>query len=175
MEAITTIVNACVQFPLQNLWGTGQSASADGMKWDLIEVLAFPVPNPRHKLDTKQVGEPEDRAQSLSDVAHQPVRTVPTPAAPNAGPPSVRPQAFEGRDGLGGHAPFGCWWRFIKPCVRISRESFSGVRSMSICGPKVENEIEIGDLIRPVAPPQRLALLQEEDMTLYTGLDRGET
>jgi TnpA family transposase len=34
-EAITTIVNAYVQFPLQNLWGTGQSASADGMKWDL--------------------------------------------------------------------------------------------------------------------------------------------
>jgi TnpA family transposase len=24
-----------VQFPLQRLWGTGQSASADGMKWDL--------------------------------------------------------------------------------------------------------------------------------------------
>jgi TnpA family transposase len=34
-EAITTIVNAYVQFPLQKLWGTGQSASADGMKWDL--------------------------------------------------------------------------------------------------------------------------------------------
>lgn len=34
-EAITTIVNAYVQFPLQRLWGTGQSASADGMKWDL--------------------------------------------------------------------------------------------------------------------------------------------
>ena len=34
-EAITTIVNAYVQFPLQNLWGTGRSASADGMKWDL--------------------------------------------------------------------------------------------------------------------------------------------
>lgn len=34
-EAITTIVNAYVQFPLQSLWGTGQSASADGMKWDL--------------------------------------------------------------------------------------------------------------------------------------------
>ena len=34
-EAITTIVNAYLQFPLQRLWGTGQSASADGMKWDL--------------------------------------------------------------------------------------------------------------------------------------------
>lgn len=34
-EAITTIVNAYVQFPLQNLWGRGRSASADGMKWDL--------------------------------------------------------------------------------------------------------------------------------------------
>jgi TnpA family transposase len=34
-EAITTIVNAYVQFPLQRLWGTGESASADGMKWDL--------------------------------------------------------------------------------------------------------------------------------------------
>jgi TnpA family transposase len=34
-EAITTIVNAYVQFPLQSLWGTGQSASADGMKWNL--------------------------------------------------------------------------------------------------------------------------------------------
>jgi TnpA family transposase len=30
-----SIVNAYVQFPLQRLWGTGQSASADGMKWDL--------------------------------------------------------------------------------------------------------------------------------------------
>ena len=34
-NAITTIVNAYVQFPLQSLWGTGRSASADGMKWDL--------------------------------------------------------------------------------------------------------------------------------------------
>ena len=34
-EAITILVNAYVQFPLQNLWGTGHSASADGMKWDL--------------------------------------------------------------------------------------------------------------------------------------------
>jgi hypothetical protein len=34
-EAITTIVNAYVQFPLQRLCGSGQSASADGMKWDL--------------------------------------------------------------------------------------------------------------------------------------------
>ena len=34
-EAITTIVNAYVQFPLQTLWGDGQSASADGMKWNL--------------------------------------------------------------------------------------------------------------------------------------------
>ena len=34
-EAITTVVNACAQFPLQRLWGSGKSASADGMKWDL--------------------------------------------------------------------------------------------------------------------------------------------
>ncbi len=34
-EAITTIVNAYVQFPLQSLWGAGEAASADGMKWNL--------------------------------------------------------------------------------------------------------------------------------------------
>jgi len=34
-EAITTVVNAYAQFPLPRLWGSGQSASADGMKWDL--------------------------------------------------------------------------------------------------------------------------------------------
>ncbi|MDQ2843511.1 MAG: Tn3 family transposase [Acidobacteriota bacterium] len=34
-DAITTVVNAYAQFPLQRLWGTGKSASADGMKWDL--------------------------------------------------------------------------------------------------------------------------------------------
>ena len=34
-EAIATVVNTYVQFPLQRLWGLGQSASADGMKWDL--------------------------------------------------------------------------------------------------------------------------------------------
>jgi len=37
---------------------------------------------------------------------------IPTPAPPNAGPPSVRPQASEGRDGRGGYAPAGSWWRF---------------------------------------------------------------
>jgi TnpA family transposase len=34
-DAITTVINAYVQFPLQRLWGKGKSASADGMKWDL--------------------------------------------------------------------------------------------------------------------------------------------
>jgi TnpA family transposase len=34
-EAIATVVNAYARFPLQRLWGTGKSASADGMKWDL--------------------------------------------------------------------------------------------------------------------------------------------
>jgi hypothetical protein len=28
-------VNAYAQFPLQRIWGSGKSASADGMKWDL--------------------------------------------------------------------------------------------------------------------------------------------
>jgi TnpA family transposase len=34
-EAITTVINAYAQFPLQRLWGLGKSASADGTKWDL--------------------------------------------------------------------------------------------------------------------------------------------
>jgi hypothetical protein len=34
-DAITTVVNAYAQFPLQRLWGSGKSASADGTKWDL--------------------------------------------------------------------------------------------------------------------------------------------
>ncbi len=34
-EAIATVANTYVQFPLQRLWGLGHSASADGMKWDL--------------------------------------------------------------------------------------------------------------------------------------------
>jgi len=34
-DAITLVINAYVQFPLQRLWGLGRSASADGMKWDL--------------------------------------------------------------------------------------------------------------------------------------------
>jgi TnpA family transposase len=34
-DAITTVINAYVQFPMQRLWGLGKSASADGMKWDL--------------------------------------------------------------------------------------------------------------------------------------------
>jgi hypothetical protein len=31
-DAITTVINAYAQFPLQRLWGLGKSASADGMK-----------------------------------------------------------------------------------------------------------------------------------------------
>lgn len=34
-QAITTVINAYAQFPLQQLWGSGKSASADGTKWDL--------------------------------------------------------------------------------------------------------------------------------------------
>jgi TnpA family transposase len=34
-EAITTVINAYAQFPLQRLWGLGKSASADGTQWDL--------------------------------------------------------------------------------------------------------------------------------------------
>jgi TnpA family transposase len=34
-DAITVVVNAYAQFPLQRLWGSGKSASADGTKWDL--------------------------------------------------------------------------------------------------------------------------------------------
>jgi TnpA family transposase len=34
-DAITEVINAYVQVPLQRLWGKGDSASADGMKWDL--------------------------------------------------------------------------------------------------------------------------------------------
>jgi TnpA family transposase len=34
-EAIVTVINAYHRFPLQELWGTGTSASADGTKWDL--------------------------------------------------------------------------------------------------------------------------------------------
>jgi TnpA family transposase len=34
-DAITLVVNAYAQFPLQRLRGSGKSVSADGMKWDL--------------------------------------------------------------------------------------------------------------------------------------------
>jgi TnpA family transposase len=34
-DAVTVVVNAYAQFPLQRLWGSGKSASADGMKWEL--------------------------------------------------------------------------------------------------------------------------------------------
>lgn len=34
-EAIVTVINAYRHFPLQDLWGTGSSALADGTKWDL--------------------------------------------------------------------------------------------------------------------------------------------
>src|SRR3989440_7160689 len=35
--AITTLINAYNGFALPKLWGSGQHASADGMKWDLYE------------------------------------------------------------------------------------------------------------------------------------------
>jgi TnpA family transposase len=34
-DAITEVINAYIQFPLQRRWGLGRRASADGMKWDL--------------------------------------------------------------------------------------------------------------------------------------------
>jgi TnpA family transposase len=34
-EAITTVINGYAKLPLQRFWGSGKSASADGMKWDL--------------------------------------------------------------------------------------------------------------------------------------------
>ena len=34
-QAITAIVNAYAQWPLQKVWGTGKSAAADGIKWDM--------------------------------------------------------------------------------------------------------------------------------------------
>ena len=55
-EAIATVINTYVQFPLQRLWGLGNSASADGMKWDLYpQSLMSEIPHPlrwlrRHRL-----------------------------------------------------------------------------------------------------------------------------
>jgi TnpA family transposase len=34
-QTITTVINAYAQFPLQRIWGSGKSASADGTKWEL--------------------------------------------------------------------------------------------------------------------------------------------
>jgi len=34
-QAITRVINAYAQLPLQQVWGSGKSASADGTKWDL--------------------------------------------------------------------------------------------------------------------------------------------
>jgi TnpA family transposase len=34
-QAITAVVNAYAQWPLQKVWGTGKSAAADGTKWDM--------------------------------------------------------------------------------------------------------------------------------------------
>ena len=34
-QAITTVVNAYAKLPLQRLWGTGKSASADGTQWEM--------------------------------------------------------------------------------------------------------------------------------------------
>lgn len=34
-DAIVTVINAYQEFSLQKLWGSGKSASADGMKWEL--------------------------------------------------------------------------------------------------------------------------------------------
>jgi hypothetical protein len=35
--AITTLINAYNRFALPKFWGSGKSASADGMKWDIYE------------------------------------------------------------------------------------------------------------------------------------------
>jgi TnpA family transposase len=34
-QAVTRVINAYAQLPLQRVWGSGKSASADGTKWDL--------------------------------------------------------------------------------------------------------------------------------------------
>jgi TnpA family transposase len=34
-QAITAVVNAYAEWPLQRVWGTGQSASADGTQWEM--------------------------------------------------------------------------------------------------------------------------------------------
>jgi TnpA family transposase len=34
-QAITRVINAYAQLPLQRVWGSGKSASADGTRWDL--------------------------------------------------------------------------------------------------------------------------------------------
>jgi len=34
-QAITAVVNAYAQWPLQKVWGSGKSAAADGTKWDM--------------------------------------------------------------------------------------------------------------------------------------------
>jgi TnpA family transposase len=34
-QAITRVINAYAQLPLQRVWGSGKSASTDGTKWDL--------------------------------------------------------------------------------------------------------------------------------------------
>ena len=34
-QAITRVINAYAQLPLQRVWGSGKSAAADGTKWDL--------------------------------------------------------------------------------------------------------------------------------------------
>ena len=34
-QTITTVVNSYAKFPLQRLWGTGKSASADGTQWEM--------------------------------------------------------------------------------------------------------------------------------------------
>jgi TnpA family transposase len=35
--AITALINAYNRFALPTFWGSGNSASADGMKWDIYE------------------------------------------------------------------------------------------------------------------------------------------
>jgi TnpA family transposase len=38
-EAITRVINAYAQLPLQRVWGSGKSAAADGTKWDYIRKI----------------------------------------------------------------------------------------------------------------------------------------
>ena len=50
-EAITGVIDAYARIGLHRFWGSGESASADGMKWDVHpESLKSSVPHPLRRL-----------------------------------------------------------------------------------------------------------------------------